>query len=206
MRRILLLSIVAFYMATVGIWAQRYTDVRETDDNERTRFAVKVGGSISGVKEVHHGSENRIPGFNVGIALQIPLQQREYHLLYLVPEVLYSSRGERGFQAGEKISEKFYLDYISIPLMLKSYLFNDVLFVEFGPEINFIVTQKNKNIDLAEVNRQDFGLNLGGGMRFGSEKQMELGARLNYGLSRVYPDIGTKNHNIGGLLALTYFF
>jgi hypothetical protein len=95
--------------------------------------------------------------------------------------------------------------------MLKGYLFKSrLLFLELGPEVSFLVSQKNKDKDtyLGDVNKFDIGINLGGGVSFGSKNQFELGARLNYGLAKVYPDYDyeKRNYNIGGQVTLTYFF
>ncbi|MDR2147274.1 MAG: PorT family protein [Tannerella sp.] len=177
---------------------------------EKIRFGVKLGGSISKIDEAHSGSmKARFPGLTVGIGLQIPLQKKEFSKLFFTPEVLYTSRGEKADV--NKVETDFYNDYISVPLMFKLYLLESrLLFVELGPEVSFLTSQKNKDKDtyLGDINKMDIGLNLGGGVNFGAKDQLELGARLNYGLSKVYPDYDwdKRNYNIGGEVTLTYFF
>jgi hypothetical protein len=97
--------------------------------------------------------------------------------------------------------------------MLKLYVLKSkFLYIEFGPEVSFLASQKNKDKDtyLGDMSKIDVGLNLGGGINFGSNDQFELGARLNYGLTKVYPDYDypeyKRNYNIGGEVTLMYFF
>jgi hypothetical protein len=213
MRKTLLLSIVAFLMTTVGCWAQRDTVYKgNSDNNEKARFAVKLGGSISAIDEAHRGSKDaRFPGLTIGVAYQIPLQKKEVCNLFFTPEVSYTQRGEVANEVKTKKKTNFYNDYISVPLMFKLYLLDSrLLFVELGPEASFLVSQKNKEGDayLGDISKFDLGINLGGGINFGSEDQFEIGARLNYGLTKVYPDAnsGSRNYNIGGQVTLSYFF
>ncbi|MDR3220356.1 MAG: PorT family protein [Dysgonamonadaceae bacterium] len=211
MKKLLLFSLLALTQATFSVIAQQDTNEQNTSDYEKARFAVKIGGSISKIVKAHGRPKDdaRFPGLNVGIAYQIPLQKKEISKLFFTPEVLYTSKGEIDKVGNVEIN--FYNDYISVPLMLKGYFFkNRLFFLELGPEVGFLVSQKNKDKDayLGDINKFDVGINLGGGINFGSNNQFELGARLNYGLVEVYPDYDydKKNYNLGGQVTLTYFF
>ena len=182
-----------------------------TKYREKTRFGIKVGGQISAIDEIHYESGRRFPGLTVGVVMQMPLQKSDSCRLFFTPELLYSQEGERD-KANDKYKEddkdvKFYQDYIALPLMIKVYpLKNKLLFVELGPKLSYMISQKNKDKDYAKPNKFDIGLCLGGGVNLGRNDNFEIGARLNYGLLDMYPDIDKRNFNIGGAITLTYLF
>ena len=182
-----------------------------TQYREKTRFGVKVGGQISAIDEVHGKSGRRFPGLTLGVVMQMPLQKSDSCRIFFTPELLYSQEGERDNTndkyKGEDKDVKFYHDYIALPLMFKLYpLKNKLLFVELGPKLSYMINQKNKEKDYPKLNKFDIGLCLGGGVNLGRNDNFELGARLNYGLLDVYPDVDKRNYNIGGAITLTYLF
>ena len=176
---------------------------------ELVRFGIKAGGQITAVDEIHYESGRRFPGLTVGATMQIPLQKNDTCRFYLVSELLYSQEGERD-NVVDKIKEgrddiKFYQDYIVFPLLIKWYFCKkERLFVELGPKLSYMFYHKNKDMDLGKPKKIDFGLCLGGGISFGKDNNLELGARLNWGLVDMYSSVERKNNNICGAVTFTY--
>ena len=172
----------------------------------KVRFGVKLGGQISGVSNIHGGSSKRFPGLTAGVALQIPIPDEETNRFYIVPELIYSQEGEKS-RTNENKSIKFYNDYLSLPIMMRAYtLDNNLFFIEIGPKVSYLIHQKNKGLELTEARKYDVGLCIGGGVNIAGEHKLELGARLNWGLVDIYPDMEGKSKNIGGAISLSYFF
>ena len=210
----ILLSIVICFFANSGVIAQNSPrDTLMHNDSivyrELVRFGIKIGGQITAVDEIHRKSGRRFPGLTIGATMQIPLQKNDTCRFYFVPELLYSQEGERG-NTVDKIKEgsddiQFYQDYIALPLLVKGYFCKkERLFVELGPKLSYMFYHKNKDIDLGKPKKIDFGLCLGGGVNFGKDKNLELGARLNWGLVDMYPTVARKNNNICGAVTFTY--
>ena len=198
MKKRLLLFILICLIANVETFAQStqsYFDVRE-----KIKFGVKIGGQVTAVNKIHTESKKRFPGLTIGATMKIPLL---YHRLYFAPELMYSQEGEKNGSIGEN----FYQDYIAHSILLKGYFgTNNRLFVELGPKLNYMINHKNKEKDLGDCNKYDFGLCFGGGLSLGANNNFEIGARASLGLIDIYPTIKNKNYNIGGAVIFTYFF
>ena len=109
------------------------------------------------------------------------------------PEVLYSKQGA-GIKTHDGSDNKIVTHNINIPLMGR-YEIMEGLNVEFGPQLGFLVSAKEKtefnNIKTKEPMTDnfktfDFGLNLGAGYKVTDE--LEINARITKGLTDI-------NHN-----------
>jgi hypothetical protein len=117
--------------------------------------------------------------------------------LIFQPELLYSTQGaslEESFDSNSiKVTNS--VDYLNIPLILK-YGVTDKLFLEFGPQLGFLLSGKSKyeetyggeteseTEDIKEfTNSIDFGLNFG--VSFDIAENIMIGARYNLGLSNI---------------------
>jgi len=209
---LLLLSLIVCFGVNMGALAQKSNQnyvktIQDTEKYEKIRFGVKLGGQISAVNEIHRGSNKRVPALTIGATMLMPLQKKETCRIFFAPELLYSQGGEKGQANDGSQDVKFYFDYIDLPLLIKGYFMNNKrLFIEFGPKLSYMINHKNEDKDLFESNKFDFGLCLGGGVSLGSYNNFEIGARLNYGLTDIYPDTKSNNNNISGAVIFTYIF
>ncbi|HCC51639.1 MAG TPA: hypothetical protein DEQ30_05905 [Porphyromonadaceae bacterium] len=205
MKNLFLLIFMLFSAGVPVVCAQ--TNASDTIvAGNNVRFGVKLGGQISAVSNIHGGSNKRFPGLTIGASMPILISDEKINRFYVVPELLYSQKGERS-RTNENKQIDYYCDYISLPVLLKAYtLDNDLFYIEIGPEVSYLIHQKNKRLDLGEARKFDVGLCLGGGVNIGGEHKFELGARLNWGLMDIYPDVKGRNNTIGGAIALSYFF
>jgi len=177
--------------------------------NDKVRIGLKAGTQLSAVGEIHRNSEIRFPGYLIGAALQIPLIPKYNCPLFITPELLYSSGGEKGMIKGGTSSKdvvNFYQDYITVPVMVKYYILNKLLFFESGTSASLLVYRTNKDKDLGNASYFDVGLCLGSGLNFGRRHNMEVGARINYGLLDMYRTVPARNYNISGSATFTIFF
>lgn len=189
----------------------------------QTRIGIKGGVDRSNIRFYHPFSSSRF-GFIGGVFAYIPIDDAES--FYFQPEVVYMQHGEKNvgnYSASLYVSEKYYIDYISVPLMLKKYVSDnyDTFFVEVGPQFAFKIRQRSTS-NLSQVRAYaDYGdgaetvafldFSIGLGIGFTYERQWELGLRYNFGLSDVYPDaIGENNAKTNNshtfALTLNYIF
>ena len=202
----ILLSISICFIVNINMFAEKTTQ-DSVMHKEKTRFGVKLGGQISAVDEIHNGSNKRVPCLTIGITMLMPLQKGDTCRIYFAPELLYYQGGEKGNDKDGNRDVKFYMDYVELPLLFKRYFWeNKLIFVELGPKLSYMINHKNKDKDLAESKKFDIGLCLGGGVNLGTNNNFEIGARLNYGLVDIFPDIEKKNNNVSGTISLTYLF
>lgn len=125
------------------------------------------------------------------------------------PEVLYSKQGA-GLKTNDNSKAKLITHNINIPLMGR-YEIMDGLNVEFGPQLGFLVSAKEK-YELGKENTKikatdnfktfDFGLNFGAAYKVTDE--LEINARFTKGLSNInnyFPEVMNDNYKITN----TYF-
>ena len=205
-----LLCVLIIFAANVDVFAQtRYHDPTYGyfKSKKTVSFGLKAGGQISAVNKIHSNSEMRFPGLVVGATVQIPLQNSTNCRLFLTPELLYSQEGEKNNNIDGSIKQQFFQDYLAHVILLKGYFGNNnLLFAELGSKLSYMINHKNKEIDLGELNKYDFGLCLGGGINPGRNDNFEIGARLCLGLIDIYPGVNAKNNNISGVVIFTYLF
>lgn len=115
------------------------------------------------------------------------------------PEILYSQQGTKFSSEGYDV--KFKLDYLNVPVMAKFKLSEEFM-VEAGPQVGVLLSAKEEfesSMDSFEDDAKedykniDFGANVGVAYQF--ENGLNLGARYNFGLSKVdeNPDENKKN-------------
>ena len=209
----ILLNIIICFFANIGVFSQKIpNDSIKISQNsamyrDKILFGIKLGGQISAVDEIHHGSNKRVPGLTIGATLLIPLQNKDTCRIFFAPEILYYQGGEKGNDNMGNRNVRFYMDYIDFPLLIKGYFTKDrFLYMELGPKLSYLINHKNEDKDLSKSDKFDLGLCLGGGISLGSKNIFEIGTRLNYGFLDIYPDTKQRNFNIGGTIMLTYLF
>lgn len=208
MKRIILLSLALILAGTTYLPARNIPgDTVINTNKEKIRIGVKAGGQVSAINNIHHSSHRRVPGLTAGIVMQIPLQKTGFTRFFFAPELLYSQRGEKGQPWNIQQKEKFYHDYLSLPLLFRYYPDRHrSFFLESGPELSYAIHQQNTDKDWSKPNRFDLGAGIGGGWRFGGRKNYEIGARLYVGFLDMHPDTKGWNSNISSALTFTYLF
>jgi opacity protein-like surface antigen len=159
---------------------------------QEVKFGAKVGLNSSNLRG-DMDFDSKI-GFNVGAFAEISLSDK----FIFQPELLFSTQGAKfeGSDANATVSIK--VNYLNIPLMLK-YGVTDKLFLEFGPQLGFLLSGKSKfevtyggetvseEQDIKDSSKSfDFGLNFGAS--FDVAENIMIGARYNLGLSNINDD------------------
>lgn len=168
--------------------------------NAQQNFGLKIGGNTSGITNAKIGDNQNGYGFYAGVAYKIQLSDQ----LRFQPELLYSYQNIRNLSiptyaligtdivAVSPIDVYNHLQYLKLPLLLRYDTANKI-FVEFGPELQYLISGKvdvrnNEiyNVDNAKMtSTNDLQLNLaiGGGYQF-SEK-LEANLRGSWGFTPV---------------------
>jgi opacity protein-like surface antigen len=158
---------------------------------QEVKLGAKLGLNLSSLRS-DMDFDSKI-GFNLGVFAEINLSDK----LIFQPELLYSTQGaslEESFDSNSfKVTNS--VDYLNIPLILK-YGVTDKLFLEFGPQLGFLLSGKSKyeetyggeteseTEDIKEfTNSIDFGLNFG--VSFDIAENIMIGARYNLGVSNI---------------------
>jgi len=148
----------------------------------QVRYGAKAGVNFSNITQVNGVSKSRV-GMNAGLLALIPLDR--YDIFYIQPEVFYSNEGE--FLVGSDKEYKNYLNFIKVPILFKAYFSGEEneFFGEVGPYFAFKVFETIDAVDNPKggqkFNSFDFGFSLGAG--YSISRQIEIGARLSYGIS-----------------------
>jgi long-subunit fatty acid transport protein len=158
---------------------------------QEVKLGAKLGLNLSSLRS-DMDFDSKI-GFNLGVFAEINLSDK----LIFQPELLYSTQGaslEESFDSNSFKATNS-VDYLNIPLMLK-YGVTDKLFLEFGPQLGFLLSAKSKfeetfdgesiseEEDIKEFFKSiDFGLNFGAS--FDVAENIMIGARYNLGLTNI---------------------
>ena len=177
----------------------------------QVRYGVKGSFTYTNVSIIHWESQSR-KAFAIGGFAQIPLTNDE--LFYFQPELIYSLQGEKdkGQSHGQAIpvNVDYFQNYINIPLMFRAY-FSEAeseFFAEIGPELGFLVYQKNKDLDIKNyyAKPSTFNLSVGLGAGFSLLRKYEISARYNYGMTDTYKDYKGQNRTSVATITLAYIF
>jgi len=159
-------------------------------------YGIKGGGSLCNTyKLLNEDYEYHRLGWYAGAEVQIPISKR----FFLQPELLYSSKGFRyisyiPFQDKAAV----HLNYLSVPLMV-NYKISDKFFGGIGPEVNYLVSAKNRypSKEVADISDQyplkfDFGIDVTAAYKILPNLDVEL--RYNYGFRTFYytDAVGTR--------------
>lgn len=153
-------------------------------------FGIKLGANFTSISDVSNMSNKT--GFQGGLFAAI-----KYKKIAIQGDLLYSQQGAKLFQ------NKFDLDYVNVPIVLKYYLIQG-LNVQVGPQFGFLVNDdvpessagKTKDMDVSGV------VGLGYDLPFGIRAE----GRYNFGLTDVSSQSGSKGKNSVISLALGYSF
>ena len=158
----------------------------------QTDFGIKAGLNYTKMSQIKldGNSSDFKPGFHAGVFADINLL-----VVGIRPEILYS---QKGFEVdGEGGTVESTLNYIDVPVMVK---LNPAPIVSLyvGPQISFLLGDDWKS-DLSgtfdpDSKSTEFAGVIGAGVRLG---KLDLGARYNFGLSKVVSDERFDNFDKG---------
>ncbi|CAI9428834.1 OMP-b-brl-2 domain-containing protein [Candidatus Ornithobacterium hominis] len=194
MKNLVVLLIAIFGFSTVQ--AQFFDDVR---------IGAKLNGNYSKINQIHGNSKSKF-GFGGGAVFMKPINNSfEYNVQV---ELLFNQYGEKNETAN--FSEKFNLNYLSLPILFKAYFSEQEteVFGLIGPQLGYLIGKsefKNEN-----YNKFDFGLT--GGLGLSLNRNIEGDIRIYYGLldsSEWKEHIKAEdkvNNNFAVSLGVTYLF
>ena len=140
-------------------------------------ISVRGGLNLSTISGVSESYALR-PDIHVGVFLRLKILKG----LYCLPEVQYSGEG---FQYPNKMNQT-HNNYLNLPLMLRFYPEDKVIYIEGGAQKGFLLSSKVYNPSIAilkeNVLSQYTALNFGLGARWNAH--FEFGARGIFGLDK----------------------
>lgn len=140
---------------------------------QKIKFGAKGGFNLASVSGKNTTGKEVVTSFNLGILSEIPVSTK----FSFQPEIMYSGQGY-SFN-----DQTFALSYLNLPLMGKYYVAKG-LSVEAGPQIGFLFSAKNEDINVKDsFKKVDFGVNFGLGYKF--DNGLNFGARYNTGLTDI---------------------
>lgn len=158
----------------------------------QAEFGIKGGLNYTKMSQIRMDGESADfkPGFHAGVFANINLL-----VVGIRPELLYSQKGfEMDTDDGTHRSN---LNYLDVPVMVK---FNPapIIALYAGPQVSFLLDENWKD-NLGETfdpdrNSTEFAGVIGAGVRLG---KLDLGARYNFGLSKVVDDDRFDNFDKG---------
>lgn len=163
---------------------------------QEVQIGVKGGLNFANVSGDNASDRDMVTAFNVGLMAEIPLTEK----FSFQPELLYSGQGY-SFD-----DHTIALNYLNVPLMGKYYLTKGFS-LEAGPQIGFLLSAKNEDIDVKDVFKTvDFGVNLGLGYKL--DNGLNFGTRYNLGLSNINNFEGSNAKFKNGVIQVSvgYFF
>ena len=143
-------------------------------------FGIKAGlnyANVSGIEDF-----NQRQGISAGLFAGARLGDK----LGFQIDALYSQQGAEVDQSISQVISEFNLDYISIPIVLKYYLTENVN-IHAGPQLGILLNEEtsvfNQTIGAVEANTADWLGTIGVGLDLPLGLRAE--ARYSFGLSRV---------------------
>lgn len=153
-------------------------------------FATVTGGDIPEV--------GAITSFYAGVYYQMPLVK---DLLYLQPELQYSSQGFSSKQSGESVD--YSMDYIAVPILAKIYVIKIFSF-EAGPQFGFNISDSFDTTNSKGYTVETFDPAMAVGMNINLPFGLSLDARYVYSFSETVTNTSEKNQVIQAGLGLKF--
>ncbi|XMO86254.1 porin family protein [Algibacter sp. AS12] len=179
MKKLLLIALVAAF---------GFSHVNAQD----IQFGAKLGINFANINGDNTSALDPITSLvNFGVVAEMPINEK----FAFQPELMYSIQG---FSVGDDVVA---LNYLNLPLMGKYYI-SKGFSVEAGPQIGFLLSAKNEDIDVKDnFKTVDFGANLGIGYKLDSG--LNFGARYNLGLSNINDVEGSSDSFRNGVIQVT---
>jgi hypothetical protein len=167
-------------------------------------YAQEVGlgvkGGLNASNISNFDGDNRVSG-HLGVFANIKVN----HSWAFQPELLYSGEGQRYMDGGDQYT--LALNYIDIPLLIQYYPVHNV-YLEFGPQIGFLVSARDKGPDgynhgvTSDYNKTEAKLDLGVGIH--ATHNVGFYLRYGVGLSDITPGDNYRYTNDVFQLGLSY--
>lgn len=171
MKKILLL----FFVISSTICTNAQSSKRE----EGIKLGIKGGLNVSNLAGDVKNNEIRT-SIHIGFLSEFIVSDK----FSIQPEILYSGQGY--IYKDENTTEKNKLNYITLPVLAKYYILNNVS-IETGPQIGALIYSRSKtNEGSSKIDNQsivDFGLNIGMGYELKSGVFFQT--RYNHGLTNI---------------------
>lgn len=165
----------------------------------QVQFGAKVGVDATNFwgKDVNHGMQLN---YQAGLLMEYKFTPK----FAIAPEVVFAAQGGK-FKIAEigttKVENKYTMNYINVPVMLKYYVSPDFSF-DLGPQVGFNVYSKCKVGELPVADMKDlteavdFGVGLGG--TYNLTDNAFIQARYTMGMTNAFKGEGNdaKNGNI----------
>ena len=143
-------------------------------------FGIKAGLNYANVSGIENFNQRQ--GISAGLFAGARLGDK----LGFQIDALYSQQGAEVDQSISQVISEFNLDYISIPIVLKYYLTENVN-IHAGPQLGILLNEEtsvfNQTISAVEANTADWLGTIGVGLDLPLGLRAE--ARYSFGLSRV---------------------
>ncbi len=153
-------------------------------------FATVTGGDIPEV--------GAITSFYAGVYYQMSLVK---DLLYLQPELQYSSQGFSSKQTGESVD--YSMDYIAVPILAKIYVIKIFSF-EAGPQFGFNISDSFDTTNSKGYTVETFDPAMALGLNINLPFGLSLDARYVYSFTETVTNTSEKNQVIQAGLGLKF--
>ena len=177
-KKLLFAAAISLFLTT-GVSAQVFKLGVKAGPN----FSSLIGGE-GGPGSIDYKSRT---GFHVGAVAELGLTSK----LSVQPELLYTSQG-----ADAEGPWDFNLDYVSIPVMAKIYVFSTKVSVDVGPQFSFLIND-SENSFFGEIGDQwkneSFDFAIAGGATLNVTKSIFAQARYTIGLTEASKAAEVKN-------------
>lgn len=165
----------------------------QTHAQDKPSFGVKAGLNLSILSASINSESSFKTGLNVGVFCRTKISEK----LFFRPEVVFSSQGQKdeyqdspgGPSVGNTTTT---INYINIPLLLEA---GDKVSVHFGVQTGILLSSKEEGeISGVKVNEDLDGVMLNPdislvfGLGFRPIEHFDIGARLNYGITKIFDD------------------
>ncbi|MDR1877517.1 MAG: PorT family protein [Flavobacteriaceae bacterium] len=179
--------------------------------SQHVKFGVRGTAQRTNVSRIHRESEGRMAG-SLGVLVQIPVGWWNDYQFFIQPEVSYSLQGEydQGNTWGYRRDGIYFQDYINIPIFFRTYASeaDSEFFVELGPQLSFLVYEKQREKETREYNvhPKKVDLSIGVGVGYSFLRRYEIFARYNYGMIDAYKGYYSQQRTSNLAVGLAYMF
>lgn len=176
--------------------------------------ALLMAGGVN-AQEVNIGIKGGLNVYNINGDSEVETDPRlglhvgllgHFHLannFALQPEIIYSMQGNKFNSSGLNADSN--LDYINVPLLFQ-YMFDNGFRIQAGPQIGFLISAKNNDIDVKDAyNTLDLGLGLGLSYVH-PPTGFGVDARYNHGFSNIIDGDAGDAFNRGLQFGVFYLF
>ena len=144
------------------------------------KFGIKAGPNFAnfsgGISEIDYSMRT---SFHAGLAAEIGLTDK----FAISPELLYTSQGADVDGVGD-----FNLDYVSVPVLAKIYIFGSTLSVDVGPQFSFLVDEAREAYE-----NESFDFAVAAGLTLNITKSFYAQGRYVWGLTEASRTAEVKN-------------